>query len=110
MGFRDTILYGKSLELIEVCTDASSRFPSKYSFIGDQMMRAATSVTLNFSEGCGRQYPGDRRRYFMSARGSAHEVVAALDVAQRLRLIDTAIHGRGAQLADELGAMLTKFN
>jgi four helix bundle protein len=109
MGFRDTIVYQKSLDLVDICTDVSARIPSKDSFISDQLMRASASITLNFSEGCGRSSPGDRRVYFTRARGSAHEVQAALDVALRLRVVTEAPHKMGVGLADELAAMLTRF-
>jgi four helix bundle protein len=109
LGFQNTIVYQKSLELVEICTTVSEKLPTKYAFVGDQMLRASSSVTLQFSEGCGRRAPAERRRFFMTARGSAHEVTAALDIAAKLKAIDPDAHSRGLKLADELGAMLTHF-
>ena len=59
----------------------------------DQMHRAATSVALNLAEGA-RHRTGNRGKHFDIAHGSAYEVKAALDVAQRWGWIDDAIAAR----------------
>ena len=48
-----------------------------------QMRRAAASVALNTAEACGSD-GGHRRERFRTARGSARETRACLDVAQAL--------------------------
>ena len=45
-----------------------------------QLDRASTSVPLNIAEGNGKRTPRDRCRYLDTARGSAFECAAALDV------------------------------
>ena len=52
---------------------------------GDQLVRAACSVTSNIAEACGRGSLGEFRQLVIYARGSAHEVRSQL---QTSRLID----------------------
>jgi four helix bundle protein len=47
-------------------------------YIKDQLGRASFSVVLNIAEGSGKFSKPDRRNYFLTARGSVHECVAAL--------------------------------
>src|SRR5689334_21705528 len=49
--------------------------------LASQLQRAATSVSLNISEGRDRS-GGDQRRFYEIAAGSAAEVHAALDAAE----------------------------
>ena len=46
----------------------------------DHLDRAATSITLNIAEGNGKFFRRDRARFFDTARGSAVECAATLDV------------------------------
>src|ERR1700752_1754592 len=46
----------------------------------DQLDRAARSIVLNIAEGNGKFYPSDRACFFNTARGSAVESAASLDV------------------------------
>ena len=46
----------------------------------DQLDRAATSIPLNIAEGNGKFSKRDRARFFDTARGSALEAAAGLDV------------------------------
>jgi four helix bundle protein len=48
--------------------------------VKDQLDRASTSVPLNIAEGNGKFSDKDRARYFETARGSALECAACLDV------------------------------
>jgi four helix bundle protein len=49
--------------------------------IADQIVRAATNVSLNISEGSKRAGK-DRRGFYVIAQGSAKEVQGALDTAE----------------------------
>ena len=48
--------------------------------MADQLDRASTSIPLNVAEGNSKYTPPDRCRYFDTARGSALECAACLDV------------------------------
>jgi four helix bundle protein len=51
---------------------------------GDQLVRAALSVTSNISEACGRGTIGEFRQFLRYARGSAHELRSQLQIARLL--------------------------
>lgn len=105
----DTRIYRKSLELIRLSVDVIAGLPRGHAHLADQLRRATSSITLNFAEGCGKSSARDRRRYFHSARGSANEVVAILDVALAFNALDTTLHDKGIDVADHLAAMLSRF-
>jgi four helix bundle protein len=51
---------------------------------------------LNIAEGAGKLSKLDKRRYYMTARGSATESGALLDVCYRLKLLDEKELNAGA--------------
>ena len=48
---------------------------------GEQMVRAALSVSSNIAEACGRGTPREFRHYIAIARGSAQELLSQLRVS-----------------------------
>ena len=105
----DTRIYRKSLELVRHSANVVNALPRGHAHLADQLRRAASSISLNFSEGCGKESKRDRRRYFMSARGSANEVVAILDVALAWGALDKKLRDEAVDVADHLAAMLSRF-
>jgi len=71
--------YQQSLGFIRWATPLLEKLPAKLS-VYDQLDRASTSVPLNIAEGNGKFTSPDRCRYLDSARGSALECAACLDV------------------------------
>jgi four helix bundle protein len=108
MGFQNTKIYGRGLELVGIVPEICSELPSGFGFLGDQLRRASTSIVLNFAEGYGKS-PRDQRRFFNIARQSANEVLAALDCARELRIISAARYAEAGDCCDHLIRMLTKF-
>jgi four helix bundle protein len=51
---------------------------------GDQLVRAAVSVSSNIAEACGRGTVAEFRRFLIYARGSAHELRSQLQLARRM--------------------------
>ncbi len=66
----------------------------------DQLMRAASSITLNLSEGSAKPSKKDRLRYYSIAFGSIREIQAIIRLENLLGL-----HPK----ADHLAAMLYKL-
>ena len=82
-------VYAVALDFLVLANGVLERLPRGRSHIGDQLSRASLSIVLNIAEGAGKYSPGDKRRYYLSASGSAPECAAILDVCRRLNLSRT---------------------
>jgi four helix bundle protein len=109
MNFKNTHIYRRALEQVRHSQVVVERLPRGYAFLGDQLRRAASSVLLNFAEGCGKNSAAERHRFFRIARGSAYEVAAVLDVAHAFGAMDEREHAEAQDRCDHLAAMLTRF-
>lgn len=78
--------------------------------LGDQMRRAALSVSLNIAEGWGRNTKKDFGRFVSTAVGSTLEVAACLRVINDLRYIGENDLMRADELTKELYFKLLKFS
>ena len=72
----------------------------------NQLDRASTSVPLNIAEGNGKHTPADRCRFFDTARGSALECAACLDVMVAKKRIGETDAVEGKRLLVEIVSML----
>lgn len=64
---------------------------------------------LNLAEGVGKYSKPDKRRFYMTSRGSATESAALLDVLLRLKLVDEARWATGKQLLKRIVGMLVRL-
>ena len=99
-------VYTVALEFLVLADGVVERMPRGRSHVADQLSRASLSIVLNIAEGAGKYSPGDKRRYYLSASGSATECAAILDVCGRLDLVDGSTHRSGKELLDRVVAML----
>ena len=76
--------------------------------LADQLRRAALSIPLNVAEAAGKISAADRARYYATARGSAMECAAILDVCRALGVL-SANRGSAKALLVRIVAMLTKL-
>lgn len=67
------------------------------------------SVVLNIAEGAGKASKPDKRRYYLTARGSATESAALLDTCLRLELLDDAAHRMGKDMVVRIVSMLIRL-
>ena len=84
--------YQKSLKLVKDLSNLMPSWPTGTSQLKDQMRRAAISVALNISEGCGKTTAPDRAKFYAIARGSILEVSAGIDIAHALGFLSTQEH------------------
>jgi four helix bundle protein len=73
------IAYQRSIQFVAWSSPLLEKLPTKLA-VSDQLDRASTSVPLNIAEGNAKYTAPDRCRYFDTARGSALEWAACLDV------------------------------
>ena len=72
-------VYQQSLRFVTWATELLERVPKNLA-VHNQLDRASTSIPLNLAEGTAKFTAPDRCRFFDTARGSAVECAACLDV------------------------------
>ena len=101
-------VYQASLEFVTWAADLLAKLESKAS-VRDQLDRASNSVPLNIAEGNGKFAIRDRCRFLDSARGSALECAACLDVLVAKHLADHSAINPGKEQLYEIVSMLVGF-
>ena len=102
-------VYQLSLDFLVLAERLLQGLPRGRSHVSDQLSRASLSIVLNIAEGAGKVSAGDKRRYYLSARGSATESAALLDVLVRVKLATEADHRGGKELLLRIVSMLVKL-
>jgi four helix bundle protein len=98
-------VYSKTIEFVTWATDILQEFPKSLS-VWDQLDRASTSMPLNIAEGTGKFTTPDKCRYYDSARGSALECAACLDVLVSKKLVTPERVVPGKELLGPIVSML----
>ena len=102
-------VYDLALEFLVLANGIIEGLPRGRSHLSDQFTRASLSIVLNLAEGAGKHSKLDKRRYYVTARGSAAESAALLDVCQRLKLLDEAGHRAAKGMLVRIVSMLIKL-
>ena len=97
-----------SLDLVEALQPLVSRIRRRDRSLADQLVRAASSITLNIAES-DYSDPGTKRSRLFSAAGSANETRAAVRLAVRWRYCAAEEVAAAEQLLDRVIAMLWKL-
>ena len=92
-------VYQIAITFVAWSSDLLTDIPKNIS-VHNQFDRASTSIPLNIAEGNGKYTPADRCRFFDTARGSALECAACLDVLVAKTIIEesVAVEGKGMLL------------
>jgi four helix bundle protein len=102
-------VYAVALDFLVFANEVIERLPRGRGHLADQLTRASTSIVLNLAEGAGKRSKADKRRYYLTARGSATESAALLDVCSRLRLLGEAQYRTGKAMIVRIVSMLIKL-
>lgn len=86
--FENLEVYQKSLDFADEVSDIIEKIERGYYHIRDQFGRASLSISLNIAEGNGKWHIADRKKYFLTARGSAFECVPLLEICRRRNIIN----------------------
>lgn len=108
-GHEKLDVYNVAKQYVRLSDEICKNIPTQNRNIRDQLIRSSESIPLNIAEGNGKATPGDRRRYFEIARGSAVECAASFDVIHIYGIITNEQHEECKQLLDRIAAMLTKL-
>lgn len=102
-------VYHLALDFLVFASGVIEGLPRGRGHLADQFTRASTSVVLNLAEGAGKLSKRDKRRYYLTARGSATESAALLDVCLRLKLLDEPGHKTSKEMVVRLVSMLIRL-
>src|SRR5579864_1955307 len=102
-------VYHVALDFLVFANQVIEALPRGRSHLADQLTRASTSIVLNIAEGAGKHSKADKRRYYVTARGSATESAALLDVCQRLKLMAEVDYQTGKEQVVSVVSMLIKL-
>jgi four helix bundle protein len=109
LSYKKLDVYQCAIQFLAVVAGIVQKIPRGYSFLADELKRAAVSIPQNIAEGVGKPKEVDRSRYFGIARGSAMECGAVLDACNVLRLGDPTTLEEGSQFLERIVSMLTKM-
>src|SRR6266513_736266 len=98
-------VYNESLGFVAQATGLLERVPKRMA-VYDQLDRASTAIPLNIAEGTGKFTPADRCRYYDTARGSALECAACLDVLVVKKILTDAETTRDKEILLSVVSML----
>lgn len=108
--FRRLICYQKGRVLVGEIYKVVKTLPSEEKYaLGDQLRRAAVSVTSNIAEGSGRQSLKDQAHFIELSYGSLMEVMSQLDVALDMSFISQEEHQHLENLIEEEARILTGY-
>jgi four helix bundle protein len=108
-AYKNLLVYQKAknqtINIIKYFTHKKT--PFAYTFIVDQLLRAASSIGANIAEGYGTHYQKSFRHYLSIARGSSFETEYWLDVVIELKIFDNGVISGFLKENNEIIKMLT---
>lgn len=106
--FRKLNVWQRSIQFVSLIYKITTKFPveEKYGLI-DQTRRAAVSISLNIAEGSGAGSDAEFSRFLRMAQRSAYEVIAALEIAANLKIINKSLIDEAIGEADQVSAMIS---
>lgn len=109
-NFRNLICYQKGRVLVgEVYKFVKTLPPEEKYALGDQLRRAAVSVTSNIAEGSGRQSFKDQAHFIELSYGSLMEVMSQLDLSLDLGYINIESYTLLEQMIEEESRIISGY-
>ena len=88
-SYKDLVVWQKSVDLVTIIFNLTSKFPKAEIYgLSSQMRRAAIAIPSNIAEGYGRRSKKEFRHFITISYGSALELETQLLISKRLKLID----------------------
>ena len=113
-NFKTLYSWQKSHEFVLDVYNITKDFPNEERFgLTSQIRRAATSITLNIAEGCGRNSDNDFAHFLSYAFGSCSEVEYAILLCKDLNFITVEkyndIDNKLSEIKKMLSALINKL-
>ena len=106
-NFEKLEVYKKSLLFANKIYNLTKSWPREYNHsLIDQIRRAALSIALNVAEGSART-PLEFKRFITISRGSVHECVPVLEIAEKQGIIEKSQKEELLQELEILSKMLS---
>lgn len=106
-GYRDLLVWRRSVDLVLEIYDATEYFPRREIYgLAAQLRRAAVSVPSNIAEGHGRDHLGEYLHHLSIANGSLMEVETQVVIAMRRKFIGIDLERRLLGCSGEVGRMV----
>jgi four helix bundle protein len=102
-------VYQAALDFVVLAEGAIQDLPRGRSHLADQLHRAAVSIVLNIAEGAGKFSKADKRRFYVTARGSATECAAIFDILARLDAVPADARADAKKKLVRIASMLIKL-
>lgn len=114
-SFEKLKVYEVARELVKDIYLLQNEFPKEERYaLGDQVRRAAVSITANLAEGSGRQSIKEKIHFIEIAFGSMTEVFCELQIASDLNYVKVekleALRPQFAEVAKMLSGLRTSLN
>ncbi len=106
-GFKDLLVWQKSMELVNAVYCVSQAFPEDERYgLTSQVRRSAVSIPSNISEGFNRYHNKEYRQFLYQALGSCAELETQLLIAAQQQFIKEHEKGTLIETLDHIQAML----
>ena len=106
--FEKLQVWKKSVDFAEEILNIVDGIDRKDSFsLGEQLRRAAISISNNIAEGGGRNSKKEKAYFYNVAKGSVYEVVNLLEICKRRQYIIVKNYKRLYADAEEIAKMLS---
>jgi four helix bundle protein len=107
--FKKMDVYRVSMNFAVLASRIAKRLPKGNAHTVNQLNRASSSIVYNLAEGAGKRFKADKRRYYLSSRGSAAECSAILELVGRTSEGFEAECLEGEEMLVRIGAMLSRL-
>lgn len=109
-GYKELIVWQKSMNLVFLVYELTSKFPRNEVFgLTSQMKRASISIPSNLAEGSRRKYGKEQNFFFRIAYGSATELETQLEISKMLKLTNQISYEKTDLLLTEILKMLSRM-
>lgn len=109
-SYKDLIVWQKSIELVVLIYELTSKFPKSEQFgIVSQMRRAVVSVSSSIAEGYGRKHIKEYRHFLSISYGSVLELETQLTISKKLGFLTLTESEKCFGLLQEVSKMLNSM-